>query len=285
MKFSKLGLVLAVGMVMTVLSALATGAAQAEENKGPLWIVGSPARGLLAGQTRAFDATSGVAELHSSASGVPNTVCEKTLARGFLLGGSPGTDDATITFRGCHAAGKPNCVATGVAAGTNEEEIVVSVLTILAFANGSRTSAVDLYAPEGESGAEELFVAYKLKNRSGFTECGTLAGEIKAEAKGSPVTINGKTRNLGQLAKIGHEASGVFTLSTVGETANVGLLEFPERNGSEHFNEAELYNSSSGKYEKVTALLEAGALKEAWQTTTTPAVILLSPKEPFGWDY
>src|SRR5580698_10467523 len=158
--FKSLGLCL---VAVFAMSALAASAAQAEENKGPLWIVGSPAKGLKTGETRAITSRATKPLLIGA---VASVECEKATNSGFLLGGSPGTDFATIKFEKCNLRGDKNCIATGKApiAATNEGEIRVDVLTALAFAEGSRTSAVDVFAPEAES---NLFSEFELLNKPG----------------------------------------------------------------------------------------------------------------------
>jgi hypothetical protein len=269
--FKSLGLCL---VAMFALGALMASAAQAETNEGPLWIVGSPAKQLVAGETRAIiSKTEEEPVLHATASGVPNTICTKATNTGFLLGGSPGTDFTTITFVGCRAEGKTNCVATGTAGTPNPGEIIVTALTVLAYAKGSRTSALDLLAPEESS---NLFVEYELKG----TECGGILNKAKVKvlAKGSEVEIKNEKRKLGQASQVGYLKEGSFFLSLSGETAEIGLLVLP----STPITEASLYNTTTAKYETVMVKLEAGALGEAWEIAK--AEIETSPKAPFGWD-
>ncbi len=278
--FKSLGLCL---VAVFAMSALAASAAQAEENKGPLWIVGSPAKGLLAGETRAVTSRTETAPiLHGTLASVE---CEKATNTGFLLGGSPGTDYAKITFVNCHLLGHVNCIATGLKPlpATNAGEIIVDVLTILAFAKGSRTSAVDIFAPEGETGNENLFSEFELKNKAGATEglCGALNEvKIKVTAVGTAIKIKGATRNAGAIAKLGY-SNGAFVLSLPGETSEVGLLILPK---TTPIKEAEMYNTATEKYEVIKAKLEAGALiGEVFEEAETQEET--NPKEPFGWNY
>ena len=153
--FKSLGLCL---VAMFALGAIVASAAQAEENKGPLWIVGSPAKGLKAGETRAITSKTEAAPiLHGSLASVE---CEKATNKGILLGGSPGTAYVEIKFEKCSLEKKPNCVATGLnPKGAVGGEIPVNALVILAFANGSRTSAVAVFAAES---GENLFSGIRI---------------------------------------------------------------------------------------------------------------------------
>lgn len=281
MSISRLGLVgrvvLALLAVFAV-GALTASAAMAEENKGPLWIVGSPAKPLAAGETRAV--VSKTEEEPVLVSKIANIVCEKATNTGFLLGGSPGTDFSKITFVVCHVAGKKNCTATGTTpAGLAEGEIVVEALTKLAYAKGSRTSAVDVFAPEAESNE---FVAFLLKNKPGQTTelCGVLEKNltVKVKATGTEIKIKNEARKVGQIAEVGDAVGGSFSLTLSGETSEVGLLMFLEP----PVTEAEIFNSETEKYQTITAKLEAGALGEVFEKAA--AQIETSPKEPFGWD-
>lgn len=284
MKLNRLGIMLAASMAMVVLSALAATVAQAEENKGPLWIVGSPAKSLASGETREIRSkTEGTAPiLKGTAASVE---CEKATNVGFLLGGNPGTDYAKITFEKCNLVGAKNCIATGLKPlpAANAGEIIVDVLTILAFAKGSRTSAVDIFAPEGETGNENLFSEFELLNKAGASTelCGAILNKakIKVTASGTAIKIKNATRNAGAIAKVGYSNGTSFVLSLSGETSEVGLLILPK---TTPIKEAELYNSATEKYEVIEAKLTAGALGEVFEEAETQ--IETNPKEPFGWD-
>jgi hypothetical protein len=77
----------------------------------------------------------------------------------------------------------------------------------MAFAKGSRTSAVGIAAPEGETGSENLFSEFELKNKIGVTTelCGAILNrvKIKVSATGREVTIKSEKRKIGQLAEGG----------------------------------------------------------------------------------
>jgi hypothetical protein len=280
--FKSLGLCL---MAVFALSALAATAAQAEENKGPLWIVGS--HGLVAGETRAVVSKTEAPPILKGK--LASVECEKATNVGFLLGGSPGTDYAKITFEACHLLGKKNCLATGLKPlpATNKGEIITDVLTILAFAKGSRTSAVDIFAPEGETGNENLFSEFEFKTKAGATEetCGAFENvAIKVTAVGTAIKIKSGTRDAGAIAQLGYSNGTSFVLSLPGETAKVGLLILPK---TTPIKEAELYNTATEKYEVIKAKLEAGALiGEVFEEAETQQEIS-SPVagEPFGWNY
>jgi len=280
--FKSLGLCL---VAVFAMSALAASAAQAEENKGPLWIVGSPAKGLKAGETRAIKSvTVGKPILRGTAASIE---CEKGTTTGFLLGGSPGTDVSTTKFENCNVTTQKNCVATGLKpVASPSGEIRVDVYTILAFALGSRTSAVDLFAPQGETGKENLFSEFELLNRTGATTelCNLLnKTKVVVESTGTALKIKGLTRKAGQIAEVGKISGGAFSLTTFGETATVGLLRFGK--GGAPTKEAELYNTEAGKekYELIKAELNAGALGTVFEEAT--AEIETKPAEPFGWNY
>jgi hypothetical protein len=285
MMLNKLGILLAFAMVMVVVGMLGAAAAQAEENKGPLWIVGSPAKGLKAGETRAITSrTVGVPIFRGTAASIE---CEKATITGFLLGGSPGTDVATIKVEKCNVVGQKNCLATGLKpiAGA-VGEVRVDVYTILAFPLGSRTSAVDLFAPQGETGKENLFSEYELLNKVGAsTELCNLLNKTKVvvEATGTALKIKGLTRKAGQIGEVGKISGGAFSLTTFGGTATIGLLRFGK--GGVPVKEAELYNTEAGKekYELIKAELNAGALGTVFEEAT--AEIETSPVVAFGWNY
>ena len=280
MKYLKsLGLCL---VAVFALGALVASAAQAEENKGPLWIVGSPAHGLVAGETRAIvSRTEEAPRLKGTAASVE---CEKATNTGFLLGGRPGNDYAKIIFEKCNLEGFKNCIATGLApiAATNSGEIRVDALTVLGFAKGSRTSAVDIFAAESES---NLFSEFELLNKAGATTelCGAILNKakIKVTASGSELKTKGVTRKAGQIAEVGLLKGGSFFLALAGETSEVGLLRLG--NGGVAVSEAELFNAATEKYEVIKAELSAGALGSVVEEASTE--IETSPKEPFGWNF
>jgi hypothetical protein len=282
MKLNRLVILLASAMAMAAVSMLGAAAAQAEVNKGPLWIVGSPARGLLAGETRAITSRTESEPILKGT--IASVICEKATNSGFLLGGSPGTDYAKIIFVKCHLSGKANCIATGLKpiAATNSGEIRVDALTDLAFASGSRTSAVDIFAPEGEAGNENLFSEFELLNKAGTTECGAL-NEVKipVSANGTEIKIKGEARKAGQIAELGMVEGSTFVLSTPGLTAAIGLLRFGKE--EKPTKEAELYSTATEKYEKIKAELSAGALGEIFEIASSE--IEIPTLEPFGWNY
>ncbi len=284
MVLNRLGILLAVAMAMAVVSMLGSAAAQAEENRGPLWIVGSPAKGLLAGQTRAITSKTEAAPILRGT--LASTECERATGVGVLLGGSPGTAYAKTIAENCHLVGHHNCLVTGLKPlpATNAGEVITDVLTILAFAKGSRTSAVGIGAAVGENGNENMFVELEFKNKTGATEglCGALNNvKIKMTAVGNAIKIKGETRNAGQIAKGGYSNGTSFVLSLPGETSEVGLLILPK---TTPIKEAELYNTTTEKYEVIKAKLEAGALVgEVFGEGE--AQVETNPKEPFGWNY
>jgi hypothetical protein len=282
MMSNKLGILLAYCMAMAVVGMVGAAAAQAEENKGPLWIVGSPAKGLKAGETRAIRARSEAAPIFKGS--LASIECEKATGDGILLGGSPGTGSGKTIFEECRLQGKSNCIATGLnPKAAHSGEIILNVLTELAFANGSRTSAVGIAAPEGEAGNENLLAEFELKNKAGATEglCGAF-NEVKlaVKASGTKIKIKNETRNADQIAEGGYAEGGGFVLSTPGSTAEVGLLRLPET----AIKEAELYNTETAKYEKIRAEMTAGALL-GQVSSVGSAEAETEPKEPFGWGY
>ena len=284
MKFSKLGLVLAVGMAMTVLSGLAAGAAQAAQNEGPLWIVGSPGRGLLAGETRNITSRNeGIYTLKTV--GSVAIECPTVVNSGVLLGGSPGTAYTQITFKGCHLENKPTCLVTGIKplAAANAGEVIVDALAVLAYPEGNRASALLAFAPEGEAGNTKLFAELKILNeneeRGEAGACGKLNEKfVEVEATGTPIKVKQETRNCGQLAEVGHTVAGSFVLSKPGEKARVGLLRLP----TTVITKAELWNGTA--YEKIECKLESkGAIAGKANEVGTSIIETVSAEE-FGWN-
>jgi hypothetical protein len=283
MMSNKLGILLASCMAMAVVGMVGAAVAQAEVNKGPLWIVGSPAKGLKAGETRAIRARSEAVPIFKGS--LASIECEKATGEAILLGGSPGTGSGKTIFEECRLKGKSNCIAIGLnPKAAHSGEIVLNVLTELAFpANGSRTSAVGIAAPEGEADNENLLAEFELKNKAGATEglCGAF-NEVKiaVKASGSTIKIKNETRNADQIAEGGYAEGGGFVLSTPGSTAEVGLLRLPET----AIKEAELYNTETAKYEQIRAEMTAGALL-GQVSSVGSAEAETEPKEPFGWGY
>jgi hypothetical protein len=280
MKLNRLVILLASTMAMAVVSMLGAAVAQAEENKGPLWIVGSPAKGLLTGETRAITSrTESPPILNGTLASVE---CPRATNRGILLGGSPGTAFVEIKFEECRKKGAANCLATGLKLAGATAEIPVNVLVILGFPNGgSRVSAVALFAAEGVTGNEQLFSEFEFKNKAGATKelCEAFnEAKIPVKAAGTSIKIKTETRNVGQVAEVGMAEGSTFVLSTPGLTSTIGLLRLPET----VIKEAEVWNGE--KYEKVKAELNAGALIGAVNEVATTE-IATNPQEPFGWNY
>jgi hypothetical protein len=285
MIFNKLGILLTFCMAMAVVGMLGAAAAQAEANKGPLWIVGSPAKGLAVGETRAITARSEAAPIFRGTAA--SIECEKATGTGFLLGGSPGTGYGKTTFEKCNLVGKRNCIATGLKpiAATRPGELILDVLTELAFATGSRTSAVGVAAPVGEAANEDLLAEFELLNKEGATEelCGAVLNKIKIRvtATGTEIKIKGEARKVDQIAEGGHLVEGKFVLSTPGLTSTVGLLRLGDE--GKPVKTAELYNKTTEKYEEIKAEMSAGVLGEVFSEGS--AEVETVPAEPFGWSY
>jgi hypothetical protein len=283
MKLHRMVILLASAMAMVAVSMVGAAVAQAAEelNKGPLWIVGNPARGLLTGETRAITSrTESPPVLKGSLASVE---CEKATNKGILLGGSPGTGYIEIKFEGCFLKGEKNCVATGhkpVKGATGE--IPVNTLIILAFpSTENRTSAVTLFAAEGETGNENLFTEFEFKNKAGATTelCGAFNEvSISVKAAGGAIKIKSETRDVGQAAEVGMLESTSFVLSTPGLTSAVGLLRFPEAG----IKTADVYNGK--EYESVKSELTAGSLLGEVREVAS-AEIEIPNLEPFGWNY
>jgi hypothetical protein len=286
MTLNKLGTTLIFAIAMVGVSMLGATVAQAEENKGPLWIVGSPAKGLVAGETRA-----GVGKSESPPilrGSVASIECEKTSGTGFILGGSPGTGYGKTIFEKCNLVGDKNCLATGLKpiAAANPGEIRAEILTVLAFAKGIRTSAVGIDAPVGEAANENLLSEFELLNKTGATTelCGSILNKqkIKITASGTELKIKGFTRKAGQIAEGGFLKGGSFFLSLAGETSEVGLVRLG--NGGVAISEAELFNTATAKYEIIKAEISAGALLGS-VIEEGSGEGEASPKEPVGWDF
>jgi hypothetical protein len=280
MKLHRMVILLASAMAMVVVSMLGAVAAQAAVNEGPLWIVGNPAKGLLTGETRAITSRTESAPVLLGT--LASVECARATNRGILLGGSPGTAFSEIKFEECRLKGKANCVATGLNLKGANAEIPVNVLIILGFpSSGSKTSAVALFAAEGVGAKEQLFSEFEFKNKAGATKelCEALNEvKISVNAAGTSIKIKTETRNVGQIAEVGHEVEGSFVLSTPGLTSEVGLLRLPETG----IKEAEVFNGTA--YEKVKAELSAGALLGA-VTEVATTEIATNPRELFGWNH
>jgi hypothetical protein len=285
MRFNRLGIMLAAGMAMVVFSALAASVAQAEEIKGPLWIVGSPGRGLLTGETRSITSRSeGIYKLKTV--GSPAVECNKVLNAGVLLGGSPGTAYTTITFKECHLEGHEKCLASGekpLASPVNSGEVIVDALAVLVYPEGSTRSALLAFAPEGEPADTALFAEFKLLNqgeeRGEVGECGKLnEKKLEVNATGSVIKVKSEERRCGQLAQVGHTVEGDFVLSQPGEKARVGLLQLP----SEVITKAEWWNGE--KYEKIECKLESKGGFAGKASEVGTSIIETIPAEEFGWN-
>jgi hypothetical protein len=276
--FKMVGLCL---VVVFALSAVAVSAAQAEETKGPLWIVGSHGTPLATGETRAITSRSeGVYKLR--ATGPTVVECKETINSGFLLGGEPGTDYTQISFKKCFLEKNEECVATGLRplAAPNKGEAIVDALTALAYASGTRESAVDLFAPESEA---NLFVEFELTGAS----CKKLENaKIEVLASGSEITIKSEKRKCGTVAEVGHTVAGAFVLSKPGEVARIGLLNLPQ----EVIKNAEFLETIEGKssLRKIECGFETqGAIAGKAAEVGTSIVEINKPVagEEFGWGH
>ncbi len=276
MQFNRLGIMLAASMAMVMFSALAATVAQAEG--GPLWIVGASGSPLLSGETRAITTTSETVYKLEGAGLVVE--CLKLTSTGFILGGNPGTDSGQLKFTECAVEGKRGCTAKGLKplAAVNAGEVLVDVLTALVYPEGERTSALEAFAPEGESGNENLFVAFKLEG--GTTNCGAILNnkEVRVFATGTEFKIKGVNRKCGQLAQIGKaNGNGEFVLTAAGEKATKGLLRLP----ATAIEKGEIWEPTPKAFKAITCKLEVlGAAAKEVGTSEVET----SPAEEFGWD-
>lgn len=263
-------------MAMVVLSLLAATAAQAVEG-GPQWIV-KEKKILATGETRSIKSHS-VGDFTFKAPGV-EVICETaTVSEGSLSGGIPGTGSQKLIFTGCALPEKSvaECGAKGIkpSPAGKAGEMIVNVRTALVFAENleARTSAVDIFAPMGEVGNENLYVAFELSG----TNCGIFGKKtIAFNATGTSIEINGEKRKVGLMAQLGRISVGGFEPLPSSADTNQLLLPFPVVNI--HNDKAEYWNGKA--FEVVESKLEGGSgvaeIVGLSEVTTTP-------EEGFGW--
>ncbi len=262
---------------MVVLGSLTATAAQAVEG-GPQWIV-KEKKVLATGETRSIRSHN-VGTVAFRAPGV-EVICETATVtnEGVLQGGTPGTGFQKLIFAGCALPEKSvaECGAKGIKplpAG-KAGEVIVNVLTALAFAGNSeaRTLAVDIFAPVGEAGNENLYVAFELSG----TNCGILNKKMMAvNATGTKIEINGAKRKVGVLAQVG-KVNGGFEPSLSGVASNQLLLEFPVVDT--HNNKAEYWNGLA--FDAIESKLEGGSAGAAEMVGLNE--VNTAPEEEFGW--
>ena len=258
-------------LAVFAVSVVAASAAQAAG--GPFWKTEN--RGVLGtgGETRGAKTFNiGVLKLKTAK---VTYECQKVESTGTLIGGNPGTDAATISFKECSLAGKPECKMTGLKPekAPTKGEIIVAVKTVLVYPKGKAQKpeeALDAFVPEGEgaegAAANNLFVEFELTG--GAANCGTLnLIKVEVRATGTEITRPPFRRKCGVLARLG-TASGVLV--------EKGALKFPEP----AIAEAELF-PEGGFFKVITCGLEALGEKaeevgEAEEKTVGP--------EPFGWE-
>ena len=118
-------------LAVFAVSVVAASAAQAAG--GPFWKTEN--RGVLGtgGETRGAKTFNiGVLKLKTAK---VTYECQKVESTGTLIGGNPGTDAATISFKECSLAGKPECKMTGLKPekAPTKGEIIVAVKTVLVY--------------------------------------------------------------------------------------------------------------------------------------------------------
>ena len=205
--------------------------------------------------------------------------CKKESNSGTLIGGEPGTDQATITFKECSVEGKTvaECGATSINPGPkggNAGEIETTVKTVLLYPEGkkeSTTEANDAFFPEGKG---NLFVEFELKG----TNCGTLNNKkVKVTATGTEVaTEPAFKRKCGVIAEVGKVAGGVFARTESTKEFVEGALNVPGT-----ITEGELWKPGLTGWEKIKCKLEAFS-EEAKEVGLTKVETWLEPEE-FGW--
>jgi hypothetical protein len=267
-------------VVVFVVSALTATAAQAS---GPLWITGSPATSLKAGETRAIISKSEEKFVFRASGG--NIECEKVTNVGFILGGNPGTDYTEIKFEKCFLeASNKECLALGVKPlkSINPAEVIVDAKTVLVYPEGVRTSALDAFAPQGESANPNLYVEFELlPTKAGGCKAITAGTKVKVTAEGTEIVVKGEKRKCGVLAEVGEaNAKSEFVLAISGATNKIGLLRFPEP----ALTKAELWNGTA--FEKIECKLSAGTFGTKPIERGVSQVEITAPVagEPFGWD-
>ncbi len=271
--FKIMGLCLAAVFVM---SAWAASVAQAEG--GPLWIVGAGGVPLASGETR--EITSRSEEVYRLRSTAGVVECKKVENTGYLLGGNPGTDYTKVTFKECVLEKtEKECIVTGIKPlkAVNKGEVIVDAKTVLVYPEGSKTSALDAFAPQGEAGNLNLYVEFEL---SGTCPKALPAGtKVAVSASGTEIEVKGEKRKCGVLAEVGETNSGgEFVLSKSGVTNKVGLLRFPEP----AIKNAELWEPVAKVFKKIECKLTAGVLGNPIEVGKS--IVETVPAEPFGWD-
>lgn len=276
MKSNRLGIILAGSLAMVALSSLTATAAQAVEG-GPQWIV-KEKKILATGETRSIQSHS-VGTFAFKAPGVEVKCETATVSEGSLSGGIPGTGSQKLIFTGCALPEKSvaECGAKGIKplpAG-KAGEVIVNVRTALAFAGNveARTSAVDIFAPVGETGNENLYVAFELSG----TNCGIVGKKtIAFNATGTSIEVNGEKRKVGIMAQLGRIGGGGFEPLPSSADTNQLLLPFPAVTMSN--SKAEYWNGKA--FQVIESKLEGGSgvaeIVGLNEVTTTP-------EEGFGW--
>jgi hypothetical protein len=253
-------------------SAVAAGAAQAVTG-GPIWIDKS---GALPKNITKVAGVSASQILSSSAVSMEcETVGVKSGATNRIIGGNPGTDEATLVFIKCHVKGKTEAQCSVHSPGANTGEIVVAVKTLLGYKTKEAEPIYDQFFPAAEtSEGKDLFVKLEFAG----TKCETLEGKkINVTATGSeaPKPVGFGNRKCGVIAEVGYIETGVWHAAKSGVLYKLGGLKLPET----ALTEEETWNSETQKFVATTCKLEAGATAA---TQSGIASIELEGGEEFG---
>jgi hypothetical protein len=262
---SRLRMVLLSFLAVFAFSASVSGAAQAAVKGGPIWI--TKAGELKAGEGRNVMAVSAMTAqiLASTAVDIECTSLSVSAATvNKIIGGNPGTDEATLVFGKCVVKGKTEaqCSVHSPKAGTGE--VIVAVKTLLGYKKGAaeKEPLYDEFFPAAENNefATLEFVG---------TSCGTLTGSkllVKATGTEAPKPIGFGKRACSTIAEVGTKS---------GELVKAESLNLP----TIAIAEAELWNSEASKFAVVKCALTAAG---ATATLNGIAKVELENGEEFG---
>ncbi len=171
--------------------------------EAPQWITGALKTLLGSGETRvakSHNKTGNVAVLKTLSATVE---CSKATSEGTIIGGAPGTDESTITFKSCVVKGKSEAECNVKTPGSGANTIVLSAKAVIVLLGSSQAQA--------EEGKE---VGDLLTPMSGTT-----FGELEFAGTSCALGVTGKKKLEGSVIAKTEPAPGTVT--------KVGKLVFP----------------------------------------------------------